>query len=235
MTERGEQPGDPRNPSLDELLDRADGAAELQRRAQADPGFSRQLAMQAQLDASLRRQFEAPEVAITLPSSAKPAWTRLVPWGLAAALLLAVLGGWWLWMRPATGPDVLTPLYREVVAAGFKPETVCTDDAEFANWCRGYFRQVISPSSHPAGLELVGWNTTTTIGPVTGVLLARVDGEPVIVVMNRSDRQNVRPPVEARDSLHIFRRRLGDVVLYEVTPKSQETVLPNLAAKAPSR
>jgi hypothetical protein len=150
----------------------------------------------------------------------------------AAALVIASVGVYFVAFAGG-GKDVLAPLYRQTVAAGFKPETVCTTDAEFANWCRAYMRQPVFPVSHPNGVEFVGWNLDRALGPGTGVLLAKVGGKPVIVVMNRTDRQDTRPSVEPSADLNIFRKRLGNLVLFEVTPDKVAEILPTLSADKP--
>jgi hypothetical protein len=231
LTERGPQPG-PKRLTLDEFLDREGGLAELQRRAQGDAKLSRQLDVQSRLDDSLHRLFEAPEVAVELPAGRSAASRRWV-WGLAAALLLAMLGGWWVWLKPGGPRDVLGSLYRETVASGFKPGSVCTTDEEFANWCQSYLNQPIYPKGVPTGVEFLGWNVAPTFGPRTSVLLARVDSAPVLVVMSRVDRQKVTPKLDPNCSLHLFERRIGDVVLYEVTPKDQQVILPALSGEPP--
>ena len=56
------------------------------------------------------------------------------------------------------------------------------------------------------------------------ILLARVDGEGVIVLIDRAkhDRDIASP---ADPSLWVFRRAIGDLVLYEVSPRPQAALL----------
>src|SRR5262249_13716331 len=159
-------------PNLDDLLDRRESSAEVERLARTDAEVGRHVAMQRRLDESLVRIFAEPDsVPINLPAARRSPWmTRWIPLAAAAALLIASVGVYFVAFGRG-GKDVLTPLYRQTVAAGFKPETVCTTDAEFANWCRAYMRQPIYPTSHPDGVEFVGWNIDQAIGPGTGVLL----------------------------------------------------------------
>lgn len=229
MTENPHIPGRPHRVSLDELIDRARSAEELGKIAAEHPSVKNQVEIQAQINDALNRLFDDSGIPVVLPRAAKPSRSRWLPWAAAAALLLAGAGIWWFLLKP-NGPDVLTPAYREVVAAGFKPETVCTTDQEFASWCVGYMRQPIYPKAHPDGLEFVGWNKGKVISPISGILLVRVSGKPVIVVMERVDRQTIAPGPSADSELHIFRKRIGDVVLYEVTPNPDPVVLPSLSA-----
>lgn len=231
MPERPIQP-DPSRPSIDELIDRAQSPDDLRILAAGSPDARRHVEMQSSIDESLRRLFHEPaRLAIT---PARRQWSfRWVPWAAAAALLLAGLVSWRLWTI-AHRPDVLGPLYKNTVASGFQPEVVCTTDDEFANWSRAYLRQALYVTSRPADVQYVGWNKGRIISPISGVLLVKVGGEPVIVVLEREDRQTVVPGKIADPSLHRFERHIGDVVLYEVTPKDHASILPALS-KDPAR
>lgn len=69
------------------------------------------------------------------------------------------------------------------------------------------------------------------IGPDTMVLMTRVDGsENVVVLMDRAsaDRRLKLPP---GSNLSLFRREVGPIVLYEITPLKSERVIP-LATQA---
>lgn len=233
MPERPVQP-DPKRPTLDELIDRDPPVApdDLARLAGGDA--KAHLQVQARIDESLRRMFadETAGGAFTRASS-RSAFTRWIPWAAAAVVLLAGLAAWRVW-TVSHRPDVLGPLYKTTVASGFVPEVVCTTDDEFANWCRAYLRQPLYVTSRPDGIQYVGWNKGRVISPISGVLLVRVDRDPVVVVLERSDRQTVVPGKVADTSLHRFERRIGDVILYEVTPRDHASILPVLAEK-PSR
>ena len=228
-----EVPNNPGNKvTLDELIDRAKSAAELAALADKHPTARADLETQVRIDESLARLFAAPTAGEGRGSQRgellrvpRPRW---LPWAAAAALLLAGAGVWWFVLR-ANGPDVLSPAYREVVAAGFKPEEVCTTDEAFVQWCRLYMRQPIYPTSHPDGLEYVGWSKGKIISPISGVLLVRMSGEPVLVVLERTDRQTITPGPSVDPSLHVFRKRIGEVMLYEISPKSKAVVLPALS------
>lgn len=227
----------PNNPgskvTLDELIDRAKSAAELAALADKHPAVRAELETQARIDDSLARLFAAPVAGESRGSQKgellRAPRSRWLPWAAAAALLLAGVGTWWFVLR-ASGPDVLSPAYHEVVAAGFKPEEVCTTDEAFVQWCRVYMRQPIYPTSHPDGLEFVGWSKGKIISPISGVLLVKMSGEPVIVVLERTDRQTVTPGPSADPTLHVFRKRIGEVMLYEISPKTESVVLPTLSA-----
>ena len=54
--------------------------------------------------------------------------------------------------------------------------------------------------------------------------LARVDGQPVVVFVDRAERDpsTLQEPTEG---LHLFRRPLGGLVLYELTPLEYPALL----------
>jgi hypothetical protein len=60
----------------------------------------------------------------------------------------------------------------------------------------------------------------------TTTMLARVDDQPVMVFVDRKENQeeDVIPPAP-NSGLHLFRKDLGDLVLYEVTPFDQARVI----------
>jgi hypothetical protein len=227
VSEGAKQPGQRR--TIDELIDRGDGEA-LARAAQANQSVRRHVEVQARIDQALRREFSEPDLAIRLPDRTKVWWQKWLPMAAAAVVLLAGLAGWRYWVV-SNRPDILGPVYHRIVEAGFKPDAVCTTDEEFSGWTRQYLRQAMYPTSRPAGLEYVGWSSGRAVGRVSAILLARVEGQPVIVVMERTDRLDF-PPGRVQDpALHLYRRQIGDVVLFEITPISHQTILPVIQAQ----
>jgi hypothetical protein len=218
-------PPQPGQRTFDEVYDSAD-RSKLERLAEREPALRERIELQQRIDAVLCRAFAEPAESLDLA----PRPHRLRHWKLwlaAAAAVTLLVGGWRMW-TVSNRPDVLGPLYRDTVAAGFVPEVVCTTDEEFTNWCRAYLRQPIRVASRSENVQYVGWNKANVISPISGILLVRVDGDPVIVVLERRDRQT-RVPGAVRDkSLHVFSRHVGEAVLYEVTPKDHAAILPVL-------
>lgn len=156
---------------------------------------------------------------------------RLQRPALIAAAALLVLGvGAYVAMVPARAPfDQPGEVYARIVASGFEPREVCTDDAAFRDWMRRRFDQDMVIPADSAGVELVGWDYKRVLTTRTGVLLARVDGREVVVLVER--RENARRLGRTSEGLRVFRRDVGGVTLYEVTPLSEARLLP--LAKAP--
>lgn len=190
-----------------------------------------QLELQRRVDAALGRLFgESSEAAPVLPM---PRRWRVHPAlvALAAVVCMATVGVWWFATRSFVDqPDRLGPLYRQTIAAGFTPEVVCTTPDEFAGWVRSNFGQPLHPSADP-GIEYVGWSYAHIVSGYSGVLLARVDGQPVIVAMDRIDREYARQVGPRDASLTMHRRRIGNLVLYEVTPLGRARILPALSER----
>lgn len=153
-----------------------------------------------------------------------PAWRRLA---IAAVLLLGVFGAWQVYLAlTATsgnydpGPHrTLIQAYQATLDKGFHSDWTCRDDAEFALTFFDQFGQMLSMNPPlPDGTEALGLEYYDILSRKTIGMLTRVDGEPAMIFIDRleNDHKAVVPPVEA--GKHIFRRELGDLVLYEVTP-----------------
>jgi hypothetical protein len=229
LAETPHNSGEPRKLTLDDVIDRAKSAADLAALATKYPKAREHLEVQARMEESLARLFTPPEIALPADGAAGRGrgWPRWLPFAAAAALLIAGVGVWWFALRLPVR-DVLTPAYRETVAAGFVPTTVCTTDDDFARWCYQYVGRAIYPG-HTEGVEYVGWNYAAVISQSSKVLLVKVGGEPVMVFMDNSSEVTVKPAPVSDPKLHVFTRRIGDVLMYEVSPKPAATVLPALS------
>lgn len=213
----------------------------------------RQVELQRQVEASLKRLYVAPEpvdpgvIAQEWPTLAEKAALRRRPWharrltwlSAAAAVLLGV--GIWSWI-PREHVTRLAPqeLYLIMRGRGFTPEFVCTTDEAFAKLIRDRFGQGLVPT-HALGVEMLGWGYTSDYygSPLSKnalVLLAKSEGEPVVVVMDRlSEDRELEPPAPCvsgtrtpgapkKSPLHMYRTVLGELVVYEITPRSAPEV-----------
>lgn len=136
--------------------------------------------------------------------------------------------------RYAAPPDGTYPVgphrtmaeaYRHTVEEGFTSKWVCRDDREFALVFLDQFGDMLSMNFPlPTGVEALGLKYFDAISPRTISMLARVEGEPVMVFVDRLERDHdtVRdvPP-----GLTLHRRELGALVLYEITPHEEPTVI----------
>jgi hypothetical protein len=157
---------------------------------------------------------------------------QLGPWHIAAAaavLMIAAAGTWWLWPRPparstigygygyAVGPPMsLLDYYKRQVDGDMKGCWPCPPP-RFARTFHDRLGQSLRLAGASIGVEALGLAYSNTISTSTVCVFARVVGEPVIVFVDRAeadDGTTVDPPA----SLHLFKKRIGDLVAYELTP-----------------
>lgn len=144
--------------------------------------------------------------------------------GLAAGLLAALGGAWLAWSAVAprgartspydTGWRSFETAYRDWTAPGFEPKWVCRDRARFAETFRATLHQPLALGNLPPGTETVGMIVCNSLSPRTTCVMARSAGEPVVVFVDRVERDfAVTPP----SGLNMFRHEIGRLVLYEVS------------------
>ncbi|MCC6660113.1 MAG: hypothetical protein IT437_04425 [Phycisphaerales bacterium] len=212
---------------LDGLLEPAD-RAEFERDLAASPELRERVDLQARINAGLHRLMDPAPQGERAPVTARRLWRTQIWLAAAAALAAAVLGVWWVVVRGPSGPDPLEAEYHRIVAAGFTPETVCTDDATFREWVNNKFGQPLQPRPDRGPVQYVGWNASRVLSTYSGLLLARVDGQQVVVLIDQRYAEDGRLPRPADRALHQFRRVVGGLILYEITPLDHPAVLDSL-------
>jgi hypothetical protein len=236
--------GHPDRPDLDAYLD--DLLSEPQRarmteEVNASQELLAEVELQKRIDDSLRRSFASLEVPAGLLAKLRdhvqparvvsPLRRRRVLIGVAAAaaIVWGVLGWQYLASRsktPRYNPNLpLATIYETQVAAGFRPKWVCDDDREFASTFQTRQGQGLLLAAMPAGTKMVGLTYCGGISRYTTTMLARVDAAPVMVFVDRIGA-DTHPSLPAVDTgLHLFRKELGSLVLYELTPLGEPRVL----------
>lgn len=186
-------------------------------------------------------QPEVPESAAAAGSAGDvprvAAFRRGRAWAVAAGLAL-VAGGLYLAREPIGGlfvakdsepppapaPRTLASIYKNEIAKGFQVQWQCKSDEEFINTFRDRLGQPLALGALPPGVESLGLSYTTGLSLQTVFLLARADQREVIVFVDRlsRDKPQADPPAPG---LHIHRREIGNLVLYELSPFDQPRLL----------
>lgn len=225
---------------IDAYLDgalRPEGAAAFERALATDDALRAEIAAHRLIEESLRRSYE-PRIPKRLDAMLSGGAARRAWWGLAAVLVIGAAGIGALWLLRTPAPPVsiiseslamaspLDALYQHQERTGFRPTVPCETDEEFAAWVSGRFGEPLVAARTP-GVEAMGWSYATTLSPHTGLLLARVDGRGAVIIVDRVEEdRELRLPDES--PLHLFKRTIGGLALYELTPLDEPRVLPTL-------
>jgi len=143
-------------------------------------------------------------------------------------VLLSAAGLWSFFVLSGSSESLVT-IYAQQIDNGFVPGWVCETDEEFAKTFGGTFQQPLLLAAAP-GVEALGLSYNVALGSRTVMLLARVDGEPVLVFAGSTGFYDVAPPAGNNRRLNVFERQIGLVKLFEVTPFETPRLLPDLYA-----
>lgn len=172
-------------------------------------------------------------------------WSRLVPGASAATIAAAAsiaavvaIAAVVIWQssRSTVAPRQLitepAALHAALVADGFKPTWVCTDDREFLQYTLDSVGESFLIRTD-VPVEVLGWAYAGPfLGARTSMLLSRVEGMPVVLLVDHlaSDRELTVPP---ESGLHLFRREFGSAVAYEISPRPEPVLLPAMEFPSP--
>jgi hypothetical protein len=222
---------------LDNTLSAADRAA-LEKSLALDPEAQGQVAAQQAFDARIRKQFAPPEMSVqdvvrllpsadSRPSPQNPRTRRRTLFALAASVVVASLA-WaavvWQWnsdssIEPYFQPRSLVEIYSETVDQGFRPYYFCEDENRFA--ATFALRQAVPLrlAPLPPDRQMVGLSYSGGLSRDTTAVLCHVRDSPVIVFVDRKQLDN--PAIATSSSepgIHVHRKELDELVIYEVTP-----------------
>ena len=152
------------------------------------------------------------------------------PISLAASLAIAATV-FFLSRSPGEDSEVISPstLYSRLETTGFSPAFECTTEKAFADLVSNRLGAALFVPATTAGVLVLGWAygdnyNGSPLGPNTLILLAKVDQNNVMVLMDR-EKFDRRLTLPARSNLQLFRREMNGVVMYEITPLSSPRIL----------
>jgi hypothetical protein len=160
---------------------------------------------------------------------------------LILALLLSLLGGAGLWWLAAGGrfwsrskPDLsIENAYKQLQTDGFAPETRVTTEAELAKLLverldsRIRLSRVVMRQA-PPGVQWLGLAGHCGLPFGGAIVMSKVDGRDVLLMVGPS-YGNGTQTVPSGSKLHLFRRDVGPLVVWEVTPHKQPKLLDLIA------
>ena len=118
----------------------------------------------------------------------------------------------------------LDDLYRQQVGKGFTPDWVCKDQQEFASYFAGRFGQPLMIHDASACAAMLGLSYTGGVTKASMGMLGTADGKNVLVVVDQAANDG-KMKMSHPDGLKLFRRKIGSLMLYEVTPLDQPRLL----------
>jgi hypothetical protein len=233
---------------LDGLL-QGEPRVEFQRRLDRDPELRREIELQDRVDQSIRRLFApSPMKLPTSPATNSVSSSRTIAPSVSrtrshpsswrsrvaaiAAILAFVIGAWSIVLNiPRTNPRYTPPswqsleaIYAQRIDQGFEPDWICDNEIQFERAFLGQYDQALQLRPTPSSIQTLGLAYANTMSERTMMLLARVDGEPVMVFIDRLNRDT--NPTLAEDSpLTLHQTTIGSLVLYEMSPFGRPRVL----------
>jgi hypothetical protein len=154
--------------------------------------------------------------------------------GVAAAAALACVATAILWNRPSRDEPYfavrpLVDVYRDAVASGFEPSYECREPDRFAATFRERQGQPLVLLAMPSSSNMLGLSYVNALSRRTTAMLCRVDGQPVIVFVDRAEHDQPLAAAKGADGLRVFREQRDGLVFYEVTPLNEPRVTKLLA------
>lgn len=221
------------------------------------PSLRDEISLQKHLDSSLRTGFGAPpvvpvagiltreEARAFAPKKQRASWSREYKmFGAVAALLaiaLSIQAYFWLTSPGAVEErPSLAEAYYKLVNHKFRPSEECTTREKFAQWMGSRYGVALAPKEDRPDVQFVGWSYSGAISNYTGLLLAKVDGKPVVVAIDTVARQNdwgipCRRQPKDEDGVNFFSAEIDGIALYEITPLDKPRIIDNLAVFKPAK
>lgn len=151
---------------------------------------------------------------------------------LALAILLLLTGGFLLWWNfdsslftgTVRSERSLDGSYRQLVRDGFKPGLDCATESELAAEVSKRAGQTVRVARTPAGVQWLGLPSHCGIPFEGAIVMAKVDGREALLMVGPASDNEVQT-VPWHSKLHLFRRDVGPLVVWEATPLKQPRLL----------
>jgi anti-sigma factor RsiW len=235
---------------LDGNLEPAEREA-FERRLSAHPEVASTIALQAEIDAALKRLYPVPQVsqqqmrevldaaAIEAPTQTErglplPNWSRPIRIGLVglaaglAWVIVAWQGGNQTAITPFFQPRPVALIYQDVVENGFQPYYECHEADRFAATFQRRQGQALRLAELPAGSRMLGLSYAGGLSRETTAMLCDIDGQPVMVFVDRLANDHPIASQHEASTLHVHRVARDGLVFYEVTPFEAARVIDHL-------
>ena len=113
----------------------------------------------------------------------------------------------------------LADVYSSSIDRGFKPDWVCETEAEFVSTFQGRQDVSLRLAAMPDDYSALGLAYFEGLSEDATSLLARIDGQPVLVMVTKSSTApNVKIGKSIATGVNIFRTDKHGLVFYEITP-----------------
>ena len=123
----------------------------------------------------------------------------------------------------------LTEVYHECVSQGFSPYWVCDDETTFANTFEKRQGVKLKLDEMPSNRRMVGLSYLAGLSRKSTSMLAEVDEQPVIVFIDRIENDwHPATGTFSDDGLTVTRTEKGGLVLYEVSPVPDDSVVDSI-------
>jgi len=238
---------------LDNLLE-DECRQEIKARIQQEALLREAIERQGQVDASLRRLFGIP-ASVSWPVTAERSAARSRfarrrfsrPMLAVAAIVIGAVALWRLWTF--AGPHPTNPyntmmwrsmetVYHDVAQTGFRTKRAARTNGQLAQLFERRFDQPLSYRTPTVSVRPMGLGFCNTITKNTVCLIARIplhDGEAhassdktntvgVLVFVDVASADAARA-LPSGTHLHVFKRIIGQLAMYEVSPLNQSRAL----------
>lgn len=171
-------------------------------------------------------------------ADAQPADARRKWLAVAAVLAISTVAAWNVWRFIDAQPERVVVTYASTehrsmadwyeteVEKGFEADWLCETDQEFRDTFAKQLGQplLLARAELPRGVSWVGLSYRNSVSRNTVCLLARSFETPIIVFIDRAKRITDGFEPSGGD-LKVYRRELGPLVLFEVSPLPEPRVL----------